>query len=1649
MRHRILLSVLVAVAAGCANEVSGPAPTVSSADSGDAAATEPSFVCNEQVETWVTVRGTDFSPLVVDALDKDVPTTAVNPTVTLSLQKTPEGDSADSRATVVLDNDSDVRVRWFDSEELRIFVDPSLELLPGIYDLTVANANGEQATKRDAFGVLPRPTVTGLVPAFMCLAQGGKAMLVEGDHFLIDGAAGLPSVQVGDKTYEPTASDGCRDLGAPFGDHQLCTNLTIELADMDFEPSVQDVTVTNLEPAACVSDAESDGSELLVVPPPVVNEIVDDLTCLAQGERMFVISGTDMVAYGGASPTADIGGVTFDTVAMGCEEVSVFGDSFERCTSVELTIGQDGLPVGAHDISVLNPEPADCSSVDGLQLTVVPPPSIANVAPEVLCSEQLDNDVLISGGDFYTVDGTAPSVTIGANTYDSVASDCAAVATVVNHDVTVCTTLTVTVPAGDLMPGQQDVVVTNPAPAGCSSSEPVALTFVPPPEVTAIVEEYNCIETRDISVRVEGSGFLEIGGVQPTVTIAGTPVTIASVEGCTAVAGTMNVQSCTALVIDVPQGSLPNGLNDVVVTNPDPAACFSEEPAALELYPAPVITTAEPPLFCTDAGDATVRVNGDNFYVVNGTGPSVMLGGQMFATTPDATTCMPTGRAGLQVCTAIDVTVPQGGLGTGDATIEIVNPEPVACTAIPGSILVGGPPNIAMMSPGGICGGDVFDGNVTFTGDTFLRVDGTTTAVTVQGQSIPATLSNCTAVAHPTLTVETCTELSVVVPVALRGADMSFELTNPPPIDCGSVTRDLVYADDPLVTTVTPLRICDSGATIQVDGTGFDQDLVVTLGGVPAQMVTVNAAGTSATAVFGQTMAGLQTLEVINASTTCNGTFATPIDIIPGPQAFFVDPPVLYSEVSTQVTIYLTGLQGGTVTMVEVVDSNGNATALQNMTFDPNDPNRVQGVIPAGTLDPNIDTDTFDVVITDDIACAETAADLVTITRTPTIALQAIDPPFGQVGNATSVAISATDPPPAGQVALTATPRAYLNPSAPQPGDLATELAGVQFIDSFQLNGVVPDNLPVGTYDVIVINPDGTVGILPAAFDVTTDPPPTVDTVSPGSWETNVAAWPITIEGANFVSPTVEVECLDPSGNTDVAVVTTTGSTSTQVDATVDTTSLDHLSVCVVRVTNADGTYGELAPITVTNPAGNFVEFSNGPNLNVARRGLSLGQGRATRTARFIYAIGGDDGDAANPMDSIEAAALNRFGAPGPWVNLTQALPAPRTLGRATRVGDFVYMLGGHDGTSAVGTVSRARVLDPLETTQITNVEFDIDLTMTGGLAPGVYYYRVAPVLGPADPVHPDGELLASERQPVRVPFAGIDLEVTWNAYPGAVAYRVYRSPMPDAPAGTEELLVEVPSSETTITDDGGTPTSAQLAMPLGSLSVWQDVAALATPRHSFGSDVVEDPATPGLFHIFLAGGVDAAGMNLGSVERLSVTVNGPADQTVDATGTTLTAVLSVPRSELSLVIGTEQNASLLTTPTLYALGGRDDSGMGFTRTTEYAELQVGGDISAFTVTLDLQRSRAGYAAAVANNNIVAACGQGGNPSSTADKMSISMITPPELDASSSLGGTGSLGDRYLMGSTSFSGLMYVAGGEGSNAPATNTVDYSILGGTP
>ena len=1067
-------------------------------------------------------------------------------------------------------------------------------------------------------------------------------------------------------------------------------------------------------------------------------------------------------------------------------------------------------------------------------------------------------------------------------------------------------------------------------------------------------------------------------------------------------------------------------------------------PVALDvtLLPPPQPDEVLPSFFC--AQEVEVLVEGDHFYTVRGELPVLLLGGIEVPATRAEICNVALPDLGIERCRRLRATIPADFPVDGYA-LRVRNPFPLGCTSDSAlSLLVAGAPEIEATVPSPVCRGE-FDGALVLRGTGFFTTAaGLRPTVTLNGVPVPVLeMLDCAPVLPG---VEICEGIRLQVPALLRDRDLTIRLTNPAPANCEIATFLLRQEEPPRIDDVQPRKVCFLGGELTLTGEHFEPGMRVRLGLEPATSVEVEPGGHVAHATWEQRLQpGLYVLDATNPG-GCDDTFEAEIRVTEGPFVFFVDPLVAYDGISLQATVYLGNLYGGSVTGVRLTGPQGELRDLE-FGFEPQRPNRVRAVLPAG-LPPGA----WDVTVFDDVGCPGTTEDLLTVTDRLSVAVQSVDPPFGWTDTNTAVTVLGPEDP--GELQpFQPTPRAYINPTVPGPDDRAAELLGLTYHAPGELHAIVGPGLRVGQYDLVVVNPDGGVGLLREAFRVTAAPPPEIDVVSPGSWETNYADLPIQVAGRGFRNVRPWVQCREPGGQTPEPPVEVANETPTLLDLLVDTTTIAHMSVCLLRVYNDDDSYADYAPVTVTNRAGKFVDFVEGVPLPAPRRAPVVAAAAPSRAARFLYVLGGDAGDPDEALSSGLYSGLDTFGAPGRWEPLPQGLPLGLSLAKAAVIRDFIYVVGGHRAGAAPGPIAdvqRALVLDPLHVPLIESVDFTFDPAREG-LATGVYYYRVAAVMRAEDPANPGGETLASDPQPVYIPDlqVGLTAVLEWSELGPVAGWRVYRSLAADLPYGNEVLLAELPPEQRRLEDDGTLAAGADRPLPVGALGEWHVVAQMSTPRRNHGVAVAADPEAAGVQHIYAVGG-DAGAAPLGSIDHTVVRVLGPRDQVV-VQALPLGQTISPPRTELEAVVVDPSTASSVPAGEayLFVLSGIEAGG-GDSRAVEAARILPGGGVLPFSASEQVRPSHAGYAAAAANNTLVVVGGQGGLPSNTAraGELCGDCGSPPVIERWSSLSNV-NLQARYLHGRAVFSGFLYVVGGVGGDGAPTATMDYTVLGGVP
>ncbi len=1403
---------------------------------------------------------------------------------------------------------------------------------------------------------------------------------------------------------------------------------------------------------------------LAVVSKPVLEAPSPSITCLAQGARELTLNGATFLDIDGDLVGFEVAGEATPFVPSAlrnCTKIARTGLNARTCESATVTLGKDSVATGYHRVNVHNPETAACRSEEEILLRVVPPPSISRVVPPLACVAESERMFTIEGKDYLEIDGALPSLTVGGTAFDVLtASGCKTLPTM-GHSVRRCTELSFTVPQDGLPVGQPEVVVTNPDPAGCEASNAVALTIVPPPSIEEVVPDAICLDESMRSVEVNGEGFLEVDGVVPAVLVADVELlaSAVSVSGCETIpVDGMKVRRCDTLRLSIPKNALDPTVADIWVTNPQPAGCSDLAPDALAILGAPEVLSAAPPLICTDDVERQLVLSGVDFVRVGDTFPTVTIDGRdVNVDAADGCRDVPVAGGGLQSCDTLTVTVPKGALSAGQNDVRVSNPEPVGCSG--DAAVLTTPPTVTLTSaePGNVCttSGAL---SVSFTGTGFLRVDGNDFSVFVEGtEVVPTAITGCNSLEVAGMDVKSCTGFQIPFePSGMSVGDVEVVVSNPAPSSCEvSASNVFRLVGPPTIAAVVPSNVCsDVSTTLALTGTGFVPGAMVLAGGVAADAVVVTSA-TSLEATWDSGLAaGTHDVTVNNdAGGTCATTVSRALVVDPTPLVFFVDPPVLYNGIQVGATIFTSGLSA-LAQSVDLVDSTGNSTPV--VSFDsPDRPNRIQAEIPAGLV-----AGDYEVRVTSQLGCVGGLPGAVTVTDALTLDLSSIDPSYVSSTKDTAVTLAATSPPAADKVGFASTPRIYLDPTG--SNTLATAMRAVVYQSGEQLSAVVPSGLAAGSYNVIVVNPNGEVGVLADGLTITATEPPLITAVVPSSLDNN-ADQPARIIGQNFdtVGVAVQLECRAPGQNTIATLAATvTSATATEVQATLPSSGLTADTVCIVRATNGDGAFFRYSAISAKSPAQNLGAWSGGASLTAGRRALSAVAARPTETSRFVYAIGGDDGTSASARSDVEAVSVDVFGDMGSFALQRSQLPAPRTLASAVTVGRFVYLTGGHDGTSATDTVLRAQVLDPLAGPEI--VDLDAQLVDSEALPAGLWFYRVSATFPSADADNPGGESLPGEVFTVQLPDTGggIELTLKWAQVTGASGYRVFRTAAPDGNVDNLELLgtVSCPSDAACdcgtdiacqLTDAGDATTASETPLPGGSLGIWHAAGTLASKREGHKTVAVDNPATPGEVFLYAFGGRDETGTLLDSYEYSTVSVLGNGEQSPGAWALSADTI-GVPKADLAAWVVTNDDSNFVPAGQVQVFVGTGRTGTNTTTGEIFS-----GWVDTTNTSGELQATAGGSLDAenAAQQIAAAAFGDAGGylflfagtrSSFTSTDSSTPVIAGPDLDNWNSLGG-GSLATRraYAAG-VQESAFFFVLGGVDSGGSALTAVERTV-----
>ncbi len=1053
------------------------------------------------------------------------------------------------------------------------------------------------------------------------------------------------------------------------------------------------------------------------------------------------------------------------------------------------------------------------------------------------------------------------------------------------------------------------------------------------------------------------------------------------------------------------------------------------------------ITLVDPGLICDEQAGATLRIGGsalepavqdalsDEPSLLMPTIVFELAAGATEASEPPAgrTVEVPLSRVRWTAPDAVEVDI-DGGVGLEPGSWDVVVQTRTGSEArVEAGLTVLDPPQLAAVTPTRACH-EAAAVELDLTGQGFLLLDdGTAPTVTVD--AIEASVIgayDCAALVGPTAG-ELCGGLTLeLAPGTLALGEVALSLVNPAPAACSSaLDLSLEVVLPPEIDDVEPEIVCSSGGTVTVTGGPFIDGTEVELGALPVTAVTVVDETTVEIEVAAGAPLGAVDLTLSDPS-GCTTTLDDAFTVVNPPQAFHVDPPVVPSGRAVTVTARLADVND-TVTDAWLVHDDGEEREI-DWSWSEDRASELQLELPA-----DLATGRWQLGLSQANACAGILAAGVEVAAEATIAVEAVEPPHAWIFDHSSIDITASDPLPAGAVGFEEVPGVYL--LGPEGIDRSEALLAVRYQDEHRITAVVPPELEPGSYDLLVVNPDGAYGVLADAVAVGWDAPPSIDSVAPATLE-KASDVSIEIQGASFREPTVTLSCMEGGNTTELSAAVDSYGYGT-IQASLSTRGFNQ-ALCVVQVTNGDGTLANWSALSITNPAQNLFPFEDGPPMVEARRAPAGAAGRTSSTDRWVYAIGGDAGDEASASDSVEVAAVDPYGAMDSWALLPDPLPSALTQSAATTVGRFVYLAGGDDGGGPVSSVQRAMILDPLDVPWLDQVS--LDSAEGDGLEAGRWTYRVSALFDSTHPSNPDGESLAGEPVSITLPASehAWSPSICWEPVDDAVGYRVYRSVDADSPSSELGWLADA-SGDDCYQDLGDPVDTTTTPLPEGALGSWSTVAELNEARSGACLAMARDPALdPESYHLYVAGGLDDSGALLDSIERVEVTVESASVHSV-ATPEILGTALSEPRWQCRGYIVDDELHSVADGETWVVFAG-GMTARNATGTVDSGVVLDGGELDAWDTLRSLSPARAGFAHASASDFLYAFGGQQGSPSTTSTSAELRNDGGLEIHNWNSLGdGLGT--ERALPGSAQESAVIFILGGQTDTQDATTSTE--------
>ncbi|MGE0130853.1 MAG: pre-peptidase C-terminal domain-containing protein [Blastocatellales bacterium] len=468
----------------------------------------------------------------------------------------------------------------------------------------------------------PLPAVTSINPSTVNAGGAAFDLTVNGSNFVLSSVVQLNGAN------RPTVFVNAG---------QLTARITAE-----------DIVASGTAAIRVVSPAPGGGASnevtlTIINPVPTITSLNPSVVAEGSAAFMLTVNGTNFV------PGAQI-------VINGVPRITTFAGSTQLTTNIAAS--EVASPVTLN-VQVVNPAPGGgVSNIVTLEARSRNPlPRVTTLSPSTVLAGGPDFVLVVNGTNF------APGAVARVNGQDR------------QTDLVSDMSLAVQIPASDIVAGVNLTInVVNPAPGGGMSNPVTLIVNNPGPRITSISPDFASAGSLEVTLVVNGSGFVPASVVR----FAGLDLPTAFVTS-------------SQLTATIPASLLTSGAAvSVVVANPAPGGGTSNAVTFSVTNPTPVITGLSPNQFLAGGPQFALTVNGSGF--VNGS--IVRVGGQDRQTAFINATQLTATVLASDIATGgtLNITVinpaPGGGV-SNTATLTGINPVPTLSGLNPGVIAAG------------------------------------------------------------------------------------------------------------------------------------------------------------------------------------------------------------------------------------------------------------------------------------------------------------------------------------------------------------------------------------------------------------------------------------------------------------------------------------------------------------------------------------------------------------------------------------------------------------------------------------------------------------------------------------------------------------------------------------------------------------------------------------------------------------------------------------------------------------------------------------------------------------------------------------------------------------------------------------------------